>query len=455
MAGRRWLHTSATLAAALLLAGCFDEPPVPDSAAQVFDDAFPVGFEPFAFENSVLDSLSIDGGKAYAGQRSLRLEIPSASSGYSGGAVLASAAQELSRANALVFWATASRDATFDQLGFGLNFDPYPSTYRVTLLGLPLGTSWTRHVIPIPDPSRLTAERGMFWWAEADATAYTAWLDDVKFATVDAGTLALAPATGSATRTVVVGGTAQAGGLRVDYQDLDGAARSVAAPGYFTFTSSNPLVATVDATGKITGRAVGSAVIEARVGTIVAAGGIPVEVVASFPTAPAAAPPRPTLPAGGVISLWSAAYTNRAVDTWRTDWSVATLSDVTVGADTVKRYTGLSFAGVEFEGGNAVDASGMAALHLDVWTPASTTIRVKLVDYGADATGGTGDESEHELVLDGGSTPDVAPGAWVRLELPLARFTGLSSRSHLGLLVLSASPPGSSTLYVDNVYFHE
>lgn len=456
MARRSWLlKASAPLAAAaLLLGGCFDEPPVPDSATQVFDDAFPVGIEPFAFENSLLTSLSIDSGKAYAGQKSIRLEIPPAASGYSGGAVLASNPLDLSGENALVFWATSSRDAIFDQLGFGLNFTPYPSTYRVTLLDLPLTPEWTQHVVPIPDPSRLTAERGMFWWAEGDATAYTAWLDDVKFARVDPAALAMAPATGTATRTILVGGTAQAGGLRVDYRDLDGTPRSVAAPGYFSFASSATSVARVDATGRITGVGLGHAVITARAGTIEAAGGIPVDVVASLPTAPAAAPARPAVPAADVISLWSAAYANHPVDTWRTSWSAATQTDVTVGADPVKLYTSLNFAGIEFAGANAVDATSMTAFHLDVWTPNATAIRVKLVDYGADAAGGTGDETEHELTLDGGSTPDVAAGSWVSLELPLGRFTGLASRAHLGLLVLSASPAGSATLYVDNVYFH-
>jgi hypothetical protein len=211
----------------------------------------------------------------------------------------------------------------------------------------------------------------------------------------------------------------------------------------------------VDASGKISGVSVGEARVTAKVGALEAADGVPVVVVATLPTAPASAPPRPTLTASSVLSLLSDAYANHAVDTWRTSWSSAVLTEATVGADNVKQYTSLDFVGVEFANANVVDATSMNYVHLDIWTPNATAVRVKLVDYGADRVGGGGDDTEHELVFDNDSAPDLATGAWVSLELPLARFAGLTSRAHLGLLVLSAAPAGTATLFVDNVYFHE
>ena len=456
MASRTWRGRFAALTLpGLLLAGCFDEPPLPGSGIFVFDDAFSPGFTPNAFHDSVFTSLSVDDTKAYSGSASIKLEVPSSSSSYSGGAVLASAPQDLSDSNALVFWATASRDATFDQLGFGLNYPPYASTYRVDLQGgLPLTTAWTRHLIPVPDPAQLTAERGMFWWAEADPTAYRVWLDDVKFDWIDPALIALQPQSGTAPRTLTAGGTTKLGG-RVVYSDFDGTQRSVAAPGYFWFTTSNAAVASVDAAGTVTGVGVGQATITAHVGPVTAPGGVSVNVVATMPAAPDQAPPRPTEPASSVESLLSAAYSSHPVDTWRTNWSVATLADVTVGADPVKKYTGLDHVGIEFAGASVVDASAKAFFHVDVWSPDATAVRVKLVDYGPGGTGGGGDDSEHELAFDGSTAPDFAAGTWIRLDLPLASFAGLSSRTHLGLLVLSASPAGSATLFVDNVYFHD
>lgn len=454
MTSRRWLVCGVAAALPALLAGCFDEPPLPESGVPVFDDAFTAGFTPNAFEGSLLTSLSVDDTKAYSGSASIRLEVPGPPS-YSGGAVLASSPQDLSETNALVFWATASRAASINELGFGLNFDPFPSTWRVTLNDLPLGPEWTRHLVPIPDPSKVTAERGMFWWADADTTSYRAWLDEVKFDRVDPAVMNVRPESGTAPRTLLVGGTARVGGLRVTYDDFDGTRRSISAPGYFSFTSSDGAVATVDGTGLVTGVGLGDAVITVRLGGVAAPGGVPVKVVSTLPTAPAEGPPRPTQTAETVISLLSAAYPSHPVSTWRTDWRAATLADVTVGDDPLKRYGSLDFVGVEFPGPNVVDGSTKGFLHLDVWTPDATAVRVKLVDYGADRVGGGGDDSEHELVFDQTSSPDLATGSWIGLDLPLSRFAGLTSRAHLGLLVLSALPAGSATVFVGNVYFHD
>lgn len=443
----------AGLAVAVGLGGCFDEPPVPAPGVPVFGDAFTPGLTPNAFEGSLLTSLSVDDTRAYEGAASIRLEVPAVPA-YSGGAVLAAQPQDLTEVNALVFWASASTETTFNELGFGLNFNPHPSTFQVTAKDLPLTTEWTRHLLPIPDPSRLTAERGMFWFADANPTAYRAWFDDVRFDRLDPESIALQPEGSTTPRTLAVGGTAQVGGLRLAYTDFDGTRRSVAAPGYFTFASSDTAVATVDATGKITGVGVGEARVTARVGNAETAG-VPVTVVQTLPTEPTAAPPRPTHPPDSVISLLSAAYTPRPVDTWRTPWSMATLTERTVGGEPLKRYTSLDFVGVEFAGANTVDATGMTHLHLDVWTPNATALRVKLVDYGPGGTGGGGDDVEHELVIDASSSPDLANAAWLGLDLPLERFAGLTRRSKLGLLVLSTSPAGAGTLFVGNVYFHK
>src|SRR5690606_14946192 len=64
----------------------------------------------------------------------------------------------------------------------------------------------------------------------------------------------------------------------------------------------------------------------------------------SEPTAPAAAP---TIDPLEVISLFSDAYTNVAVDTWRTEWSDATLEEIDIQGNAVKKYSALGFVGVE------------------------------------------------------------------------------------------------------------
>ncbi len=168
---------------------------------------------------------------------------------------------------------------------------------------------------------------------------------------------------------------------------------------------------------------------------------------------PTEAAPTPTVDADNVISLYSNAYDDVAVDTWSAVWDQAEVADVQVAGDDAKLYTGLAFAGIEFTS-QTVDASAMENFHLDVWTPnPSPSLRIKLVDFGADGAFGGGDDVEHEITLDESTTPALASESWVGIDVPLSEFAGLTTKSNLAQLIISGdlSP---STLYVDNVYFY-
>lgn len=167
------------------------------------------------------------------------------------------------------------------------------------------------------------------------------------------------------------------------------------------------------------------------------------------PPAPTAAAPTPTKPAADVISMFSNAYNNVTVDTWRTSWSSATLTDLQVVGNDTKKYSSLDFVGVETVGPNLINASSMLYFHVDAWTANMTTFRVKLVDFGADAAFGGGDDKEHELTF----TPTL--NSWNGLEIPLSDFTGLTTKSHIAQLIFSGAPAGSGIVYIDNVYFHK
>ena len=54
---------------------------------------------------------------------------------------------------------------------------------------------------------------------------------------------------------------------------------------------------------------------------------------------PTAGPTAPTEPAANVLSLFSDAYTDVTVDTWRTPWSDGTLTEEAISGDNVKKYT--------------------------------------------------------------------------------------------------------------------
>jgi hypothetical protein len=164
---------------------------------------------------------------------------------------------------------------------------------------------------------------------------------------------------------------------------------------------------------------------------------------------PTTAAPTPTQPSADVISMFSNAYTNISVNTWRTDWSSATLSDVQIAGNDTKKYSSLDFVGIETVGANVIDISNMLYFHLDLWTPNITTFRVKIVDFGADGNFGGGDDREHEVSL------IPSQNGWNSLDIPLSDFTGLTTKGHIAQIIFSCAPAGQGTLYLDNVYFHK
>ncbi len=161
---------------------------------------------------------------------------------------------------------------------------------------------------------------------------------------------------------------------------------------------------------------------------------------------PTVAAQTPTKPATDVISLFSNAYTNVNIDTWRTSWSAATLTDMQVDSNDVKKYSGLDFVGIEMVQ-NQINISAMDLFEFDLWTPNSTTFKFKLVDFGADGAFGGGDDKDHELSV----TPTL--NGWNHISVPIANFTGLTSKSNIAQLIFASVPSGTSIVYIDNIMF--
>lgn len=164
-------------------------------------------------------------------------------------------------------------------------------------------------------------------------------------------------------------------------------------------------------------------------------------------TTPNSVPPLPTESAANVISMFSDSYTNVTVDTWLTPWSQGAYENLTIAGNPVKKYSNMNFIGIETPGQWLLDLSGMDYVHIDVWSPDTNDFKYKLVDWGADAAWGGGDDSEHELVF-----PAPAAGQWISYDIPISSFTGLQATSHMAQYILSKGPLG--TMYIDNMYFY-
>jgi hypothetical protein len=443
----------ALILAAFAAAGCERstqglEPAPLDTDPIVFADDFGWRVDYQAFLGSKLDAVEIDTSDKAEGTASLKVIVPppgDPSGTYAGGAFTTGFPRNLSRYNALTFWAKSSVPSTLDVAGLG-NDNTGTSKYEANWKSIPLTTSWTKHVLPIPLPAKLEEERGLFFMAEGaeDSQGHVVWFDEVKFETV-ATISNPRPSMASRILGSFVGATVNMEGTKTTF-DVDGTDQTIEhLPGYFTFESSDESIV------RIQGESIwvvggGSATITAKLDTVAVTGVVTVNATAP----PSSTAPDPTLPASDVISLFSNSYRNVPVDTWSTDWDQADLTDIKIDGNDVKAYTNLNFAGVEFAS-QTIDATAMTHFHLDVYIPNGTTFKVKLVDFGADGVFGGGDDREQELFFTPGTTPPLIPATWSNLDIPLADFTNLPSKAHLAQMIFS----GASTAYVDNVYFHK
>jgi len=163
---------------------------------------------------------------------------------------------------------------------------------------------------------------------------------------------------------------------------------------------------------------------------------------------PTVAAPTPTRDPSTVISLFSDAYDDVPVDTWRTDWSAAQLEDISIQGNATKKYSNLDFVGIETIA-SQLDISDMTHVHIDLWSPDYSFFGLKIVDFGADGQFGGGDDVEHQVDFD-----MPAQGEWVSLDIPLGEFVGLTTQSNIAQYILVGRPAGSATVYVDNFYFY-
>ncbi len=429
--------------------------------AEVFIDGFSGGLDYFPFAGSKLDAFSVDDEVKYSGEASMRLDVPNfgdPEGAYAGAIFPDAGGRDLSDFDALTFWAKASQAATINEIGFGNDFGE--NKYLVTKSNLRISTNWTKYTIPIPDPDKLTLEKGMFWYAEGpeNGDGYSFWIDELKYEKL--GTIAQP-------KPAILNGLDEEKlaflddqntitGLTQTFNLASGINETVSiAPSYFTFNSSNVEVARVNELGIVSILGIGNAKITATLANVKAEGSLTVEVTGSFIFAPV-----PTRDASDVISLFSNAYTNVPVDFYNGYYAPfqTTLGqdDLNINGDDIIKYTELNFVGIQFTE-PTVNATEMTHLHIDVWIQEPNPIdggdflKVELIDYGADGAFGGGDDSNHQLTF---TSPQLVSGEWVSLDIPLVDFTGVTSTANLGQ-ILFISDATISEILVDNMYFYK
>jgi hypothetical protein len=416
----------------------------------VFIDGFSAGLNYAAFGGSVPTAFDVDTKETYNNSASsMRIEVPDAGDprgAYAGGTYFTESGRDLSGFNALTFWAKATQSASIDVLGFGNDLGE--NKFQVSISNVGVNTSWTKYIIPIPDASRLKAERGMFFYSEGpeEEKGYTFWLDEVKFEKL--GTIAHPQYTilngEEQTETSFVGVTKTVSGLTSIFNMPTGINQAVnIAPAYFDFSTSDASIASVDDFGQVTiTGGPGTAKISARVGDTPAEGSLTIQSQGAFQSAP-----EPEFDADQVISLFSDFYNNHPVNYYNGYWAPyqTTLSaDFDVAGDHLLHYTDFNFVGIEFSE-PTIDASGMTNLYMDLFFPNALSDNGVMKFEIVDEAGGTGSFTVNIPA----QTSD-----WVRIDKALDEVAGLSSRSQLFQLIFVNESGNISSFYADNIMLY-
>ncbi|MCX6319767.1 MAG: hypothetical protein NTW29_20990 [Bacteroidetes bacterium] len=458
------LHTLYFCTGLLLLAGagCKKrdvadlQPATFPNRAEVFIDDFTGDLAYAAFGGSDVRAFQVDKTVAYGGTAaSMRFEVPDANSpngSYAGGVFLSKTGRNLSGYNAISFYIKASQPATIGVVGFGNDFGE--NKYLVSQNGLPVNSNWKKVIIPIPDPSKLTAERGLFYYSTGPEAGrgYTFWIDEVRFEKLgDIGHGSAAILNGVDKQQISFTGVSTTiDGFSATYNLPTGINTTLnVSPAYFKFSSSVPSVASVTDKGVVTTIGGGTTKVTATLDTIHARGSLTINSSGAYVGAPT-----PTRDAANVTSVFSDAYPNINVDYYNGYWApfqTTQSADFTVGSDHVLNYTNFNFVGIQVTS-PTVNIGSRANLHMDLYLPDNitpgATFKVRVLDFGANGAPGGGDDVSDIVSF---TAPFLTARNWLSIDIPFSSLPGLSTKAHFGQLIFEGT--NISNFFADNIYF--
>ena len=460
-----------TLTGVLLVLGCqYEDKDLQvaefSKTAEIFTDTpigmgtnfyFPYGPDANNPPGSKLNAWTVDQSVSYKGNASMRFDVPNSNDpdGNYAGAIFRvdGTGRDLSGYDALTFWAKASQGVIISEFGFGEDF--YPNKYITTMKSVSLGTAWTKYIIPIPDASKLLQEKGMFRYAAGtngtNGSGYTFWIDELKFEKL--GTIAHPkPAIFNGMDVIqqtFIGSSIAITDLTDTFNMASGINQTVsAAPGYFTFNSSKPSVATVNELGVVSVIGSGTCIITATLGGLDAKGSLTVTSLGTLTAAPI-----PSQMQNNVKSIFSDTYTAATqvnIDP-RFGGSTTKISKLTVNNDSFLNYSNNNYTGIMFT--NKIDASDLTFMHVDVYCKeAGVQVEFQIRDIGTNGIIDTNiytgqpelDDKDYRF-----TTPNLTVNGWNSFDIPLSGNI-TNQKNNLGAIILVGGP----NFILDNIYFY-
>jgi hypothetical protein len=176
-------------------------------------------------------------------------------------------------------------------------------------------------------------------------------------------------------------------------------------------------------------------------------------------TGPAtAAPTPPARAAGNVVSIYSDAYTNIAIDNFDAGWcGGAAVTGVKIeGNNTLKKNAGIDCQGIDFSS-NKQDLSTFTHIHFDFYTDdtdlTGDVFNVKLVDFA----GGGGEASALEVNINTGTNPAIVAGTWVSVDIDITSLGGVvtNNLTRSDIAQIGITTANLTNVWYDNIYLYK
>ena len=423
---------------------------------EVFIDDFTGDLAYSAFGGSDVKAFQVDKKETYGGSAaSMRFAVPDEQSpegAFAGGVFFSKTGRDLSDFNALTFYIKSTQPANIGVIGFGN--DMGSSKYQVSISGLAVNSNWKKVIIPIPDPSKLSAEKGLLYCSAGpeNGRGYTFWIDEVRFeklGTIGHGEGIILNGVDKQ-QVSYIGVNTPLDGFGASFNLPSGVNETLTiSPYYFKFMSSNPAAATVNERGVVSTIGGGTAKITATLGDKIAKGSLTINSEGTFIGAP-----RPTKDTANVISVFSDAYPNINVDFYNGYWQpyqTTQSADFVVNGDNVLNYSSFNFVGIQVSS-PTVNIGSKTNLHLDLYFPdelnAGANFKVRVVDFGADGVPGGNDDVSDIISF---AAPTLVAKTWVSLDIPLSSLPLLTTKGHFGQIIFEGV--NISNFFADNIYF--
>ena len=202
--------------------------------------------------------------------------------------------------------------------------------------------------------------------------------------------------------------------------------------GAFTYTSSNPSVATISGnTVTVVGAGTSTITATQAANGIYGSASATAQLVVTVPPLSTAAPTPPARNEWDVISLYSNAYTTSSAPVWVN--ASSTTDEMLQGNDTKKMSNFL----VELIAFAPTNLSAMTTLHLDIYSEDCSGLNIWLANNG----------DRNAQVL-------LTPNQWNSINIPLSTYVALGlNMTGVNLLKFESLNGPGKTVYVDNIYF--